>query len=43
MIMADENGANKRTVGNVLGEDMRQRRVHKKYFTVLIKKIMKIS
>ena len=27
MIMADENGANKRAVGNVLGEDMRQRTV----------------
>ena len=25
MIMADENGTNKRAVGNVLGEDMRQR------------------
>ena len=27
MIMADENGANKRAVGNVLSEDMRQRTV----------------
>ena len=27
MIMADENGTNKRAVGNVLGEDMRQRTV----------------
>ena len=27
MIMADENSANKRAVGNVLGEDMRQRTV----------------
>ena len=27
MIMADENGTNKRAVGNVLGEDMRQRTI----------------
>ena len=27
MIMANENGVNKRAVGNVLGEDMRQRTV----------------
>ena len=27
MIMANENGANKRAVGNVLGEDMRQRTI----------------
>ena len=48
MIMADENGTNKRAVENVLGEDMRQRithvsgtfcNVHEKYFTILIKKI----
>ena len=27
MIMADENGANKKVVGNVLGEEMRQRTI----------------
>ena len=27
MILADENGANKRAVGNVLGEDMKQRTI----------------
>ena len=27
MIMADENGTNKRAVGNVLGEEMRQRTI----------------
>ena len=27
MIVADENGTNKRVVGNVLGEDMRQRTI----------------
>ena len=41
MIMADENGANKRAVGNVLGEDMRQRTVSCQWhFLRCVKKVL---
>ena len=41
MIMADENGANKRAVGNVLGEDIRQRTVSCQWhFLRCVKKVL---
>ena len=41
MIMTDENGANKRAVGNVLGEDMRQRTVSGQWhFLRCVKKVL---
>ena len=41
MIMADENGANKRAVGNVLSEDMRQRTVsYQWHFLRFAKKVL---